>query len=264
MTTSRSSDTALANAVCLTIDVDWACREVLGDLVRMLDERKLSGTFFCTHAGIEVPGHERAIHPNFRKRGDTMRQLRDSLTGGDLAALTESAIYEHVVKTTLAFCPEARGVRAHSLHYDSLLLPIYRKAGLEYDSTYLLPFVPGMQPLYKEYDILEIPIYFNDHFYLKIKAENFTVAALKLDQPGLKVCQFHPNMVYLNASADRHYEESRPYYHDAERLRENRQKGRGLRDLFQNLLDHLAGSSSQTLTLGQVNKEWRALAQRNY
>jgi hypothetical protein len=253
----RSPESELAETVCLTVDIDWACPEVLADLVGLLDERGLSATFFCTHAGIEVPGHERAIHPNFRHQGDTMRRLRREVTG-DLEALGESAIYEYVVRTTKTFCPEARGVRGHSLFYDSLLLPIYHAAGIEYDSTYLLPLVPNLTPFYKEYDILEIPIYFNDHFYLKSEGTDFSVAALGLDRPGLKVCQFHPNMVYLNAASDQHYQETRSFYHDAERLRKSRNPQPGVRALFLSLIDDLAARRRPTLTLGQVNERWRA------
>jgi hypothetical protein len=262
MNTPRYLESDWADAVCLTVDVDWACPEVLTDLVGLLDERGLRATFFCTHSDIEVPGHERAIHPNFRHQGDTMRRLRREVAA-NLEELGEPAIYEYVVATSMTFCPEARGVRAHSLFYDSLLLPIYHAAGLEYDSTYLMPLVPGMTPIYKEYDILEIPIYFNDHFYLKMEGADFSVAALSLDRPGLKVCQFHPNMVFLNAASDRHYQETRPFYRDAESLRKCRNPEPGARSLFLSLIDELAARRRPTLTLGEVNAGWRASGRSN-
>jgi hypothetical protein len=262
MNTPHYRESEWADAVCLTVDVDWACPEVLADLVELLDQRGLRATFFCTHPGIELPGHERAIHPNFRRQGDTMRRLRQEVTGS-LEELGESAIYEYVVGTTMRFCPEARGVRGHSLFYDSLLLRIYHAAGLEYDSTYLMPLVPGMTPIYKEYGILEIPIYFNDHFYLKIEGSDFSVAALSLDRPGLKVCQFHPNMVYLNADSDHHYQETRSIYHDAESLRKCRITQPGVRSLFLSLIDELAAKQRPTLTLGEVNAGWRASGRSN-
>jgi hypothetical protein len=250
------------NVVCLTIDVDWACSEVVADMVRILDERRLSATFFCTHAGIELPGHERALHPNFRHRGDTVRSFRRTIS--DLDQATETAMYEFVVRSTLAFCPEAVGVRGHSLFYDSQLLSIYHGMGLQYDSTYLLPFLPGIQPLFKEYDILEIPIYFNDHFYLKIGAQDFSVAALKLGDAGLKVLQFHPNMVFINASTPQQYEMSRPNYHNAAKLEEGRWTGRGVRDLFLQVADRLASGDLPVWTLSKVNSAWRASGQRNF
>jgi hypothetical protein len=60
------------NDVVISIDVEWAHPEVQADVVRLLAERNLRATFFCTHAGISVPGHERALHPNFRRRGNSL------------------------------------------------------------------------------------------------------------------------------------------------------------------------------------------------
>src|SRR5215470_9022223 len=212
---ANQTATMVSDVIFLTIDTDWAAPAVLHDLVARLDERGLQATFFCTHDGIIVSGHERALHPNFRHRGDTMRKLRSEF-GADWERLNEAEIYEYVVRTTRRFCPEAKGVRAHSLLYDSILLPIYHAAGLEYASNYLLPFEPNLRPVWKEYDLLELPIYFNDHFYLKNRGTSFDTAELKLDQPGMKVVQFHPNMVFLNAPTDDHYQENRAHYHEPE------------------------------------------------
>src|SRR5207248_91747 len=188
---------------------EWAAPDVLADLVRSLDERGLRATFFCTHPGVEVGNHERGLHPNFRRHGDTLRGLRDRL-GAGYDALDEVDIYRHVVGVTHAFCPEAIGVRGHSLFYDSQLMAIYRDSGLEYDSTYALPLTPGLLPIRKEYDILELPIYYNDHFDVKAQATGFELERLRLDAPGLKVFNFHPNLLFLNAATDEQYLISKP------------------------------------------------------
>ena len=57
--------------------------------------------------------------------------------------LTDEQIHTHIVSTTLAFAPEVKGLRAHSLLYDSTLLPLYRKLGLEYDCGYHMPLGGG-------------------------------------------------------------------------------------------------------------------------
>jgi hypothetical protein len=112
--------------------------------------------------------------------------------------------------------------------------------------------------VWKEYDLLELPIYFNDHFYLKNRGTSFDPTELKLDQPGMKVVQFHPNMVFLNAPTDDHYQENRAHYHEPEALCKNRYAGRGVRTLFLDLLDTIASKRLRTLTLGEVNALWRA------
>jgi len=246
----------LSNLICLTVDVEWASPEVLADIVRLLDERALRATFFCTHAGINVPGHERALHPNFRRNGDTMRQLQKEV-GAALNRWTDTAVYRYVIEATRSFCPEAVGVRAHSLFCASEIISLYREVGLEYDSTYLLPLCRGLQPVHRKLGMLEMPIYYMDHLDLIEQETGFCLEELHLDQPGLKVFAFHPNMVFINASTNRQYLDSRPYYHDPEQLLRWRNPGQGVRTLFLELLDSMALHQLPSATLAEVNAAWR-------
>ena len=68
---------------------------------------------------------------NFRRNGDSYKQVR-MIHGGE-ATLTDEQIHTHVVSNTLAFAPEAKGLRTHSLYYDSTLLS--RSIGLRAWST---------------------------------------------------------------------------------------------------------------------------------
>lgn len=250
------NDIKSSSLICISIDVDWACPAVLNDVLSLLNERRVSSTIFCTHPGIVAPGHERALHPNFRRNGDSMTDLKQEF-GDRFDGLSETEIYRYIVKRTRSFCPEAIGVRAHSLFYDSLLLPIYQETGLQYESSYLLPLTEGLHPVWKEYDTLEIPIYFNDHFELKTGMTGFGIENLHLDKPGLKVFQFHPNMLFINAATNEQYLESKPYYHDYEKLLSLRNKVRGARTFFLELLDWVADKGLQTATLSEVNDGWR-------
>jgi hypothetical protein len=175
-----------------------------------------------------------------------------------MAKIDEGDLYRHVLRTTLDFAPEAKGARSHSLFYDSLMIPLYREFGLEYDSSYQLPLTPGLEPIWKEYDVLELPIYFADHFELKTGATGFDIGRLHLERPGLKVINLHPNMLYLNAVSDRHYMASKAFYHDQERLLESRFSGRGIRSMVMDLLEHVASKRLSTATLGEVNERWRS------
>lgn len=244
------------DTLCFTVDVEWCAPAVLADLRSLFDSHGVAATFFVTHAGVSVPGHERGLHPNFRRSGDTYRAFPAAAEASDLAIL------EHVVKTTLAFAPEAKGVRAHSLYYDSALLPIYRRSGIEYDTSYQLPFVPHVRPFWKHDDIIEIPTYYADHLDLMTGATGFSVGGLRLDRPGLKVFNFHPNIVYVNAAANDAYTATRAFYHDAERLLAARHASRGIRTLLIDLLDHVCERSLPTATLGAVNAAMRREATR--
>jgi hypothetical protein len=238
--------------VCVTIDVEWAHPEILSDVRALLDERSISATFFCTHPGIEAPNHERAIHPNFRRTGN-------SALGGappELAA-NDRAFYRHIVSAARAWYPDAVGVRAHSLITDSDLLPIYRDFGFRYDSSYMLPLAPGLAPVARARGVVELPIYYMDHWDLSERATGFALDALSLATTGLKILVFHPNLIAINAGAYADYEACRPHYHDPEWLRAHRRPGRGTRTLFLDVLDALAGRG-RTARLCDVDAEWRA------
>jgi hypothetical protein len=243
--------------ICFTVDVEWAHPVVLRDVCDLFDAHGVRATFFCTHSGIDVGPHERGLHPNYRRNGTTLKEFNAKIGKRGAVSIDESDLYRHVLRTTLDFAPEAKGARSHSLFYDSVMIPIYREFGLEYDSSYQLPLTPGLRPIWKEYDVLELPIYFADHFELKTGATGFDISLLHLDRPGLKVVNLHPNMVYLNAVSDRHYVGSKAFYHNQERLLEARFPGRGVRSMVLDLLEYVASKSLPTATLGQINTEWR-------
>ena len=246
-----------STTVCFTVDVEWAHPAVLQDIRDLFDEHGVRATFFCTHGGIAVGAHERALHPNYRHNGSTLRELTAKIGARAAASIDESDLYRHVLRTTLNFAPEAKGARSHSLLYDSVMIPLYREFDLEYDSSYQLPLTPGLQPIWKEYDVLELPIFFADHFELKTGATRFDITRLHLERPGLKIINLHPNMVYLNAVSHQHYLTSKAFYHDPERLLEARFSRRGIRSMVLDLLAHVASKRLPTATLGEMNERWR-------
>jgi hypothetical protein len=74
------------------------------------------------------------------------RRLRE--THGEIALADEDRVRPHR-SSTLAFAPEAKGLRAHSLYYDSAvlpLLPLYRRLGVEYDCSCQMPLLGGLHP----------------------------------------------------------------------------------------------------------------------
>lgn len=247
------------DTICFTVDVEWAEPVVLADVVALFDRYGVRATFFATHAGVDVGHHERGLHPNFRRNGDTYRKLLDAR---EEKALLDGEVQEHIVASTLAFAPEAKGLRAHSLFYDSTLLPLYRRLGLEYDCSYQMPFCAGLRPFWKQHDIVEIPTYFADHFDIMTGATGFAVERLRLDRPGLKVFDFHPNIIYLNARDNTEYMATKDFYHDPERLLAARWSGSGARTLLIDLLEDVAARKRPTATAGEINERWRSLNQK--
>jgi peptidoglycan/xylan/chitin deacetylase (PgdA/CDA1 family) len=255
---SRLAMAADLETICFTVDVEWAHPAVLNEMIALFDGYGVRATFFCTHAGVDVGAHERGLHPNYRRNGTTLKELAAGIGAARAAFMDESDLYRHVLSTTLQFAPEAKGARSHSLFYDSLLIPLYREFGLEYDSSCQLPLSPGLRPIWKEYDVLELPIYFSDHFELKSGATGFDVALMHLDRPGLKIINLHPNMFYVNATSDEHYISTKSFYHDPDRLLHARQSRRGIRPMVIDLLEYIASRNCPTATLGEINAAWRS------
>jgi peptidoglycan/xylan/chitin deacetylase (PgdA/CDA1 family) len=242
-----------ANTVCFTVDVEWAAQAVVDDVRNLFDDYGVQATFFVTHADVSVPGHERGLHPNFRRNGDTYRGLADA------GRMTDEAINRHIITATRAFAPEANGVRAHCLHSDSTLLPLYRELGLEYDSCCQMPFVEGIRPFWIYGPLVELPIYYGDSLDLSMGVTDFQVARLALDRPGLKVLNFHPNTVYINAGSDAAQAAMRAFYRDPEKLRAARNDGRGVRTLLIDTLEYVRRHDIPTALLQSVNAAWRTL-----
>ncbi len=247
------------STICLTVDVEWAAPEVLDDLRGLFDQHGVKATFFVTHAGVAVPGHERGLHPNFRRNGDTYGALRRR-HGGSAEQLGETQVFEHVVATTRSFAPEAKGVRAHSLFYESTLMPVYRAHGIEYECSYQMPLVPNLRPFAKGSGLIGMATYYGDHGDIIEGMTGFDVARLYRDRPGLKVFDFHPNIVFLNADNNAQYLATKDFYHDAERLRASRNPGKGIRTLLLDRLDEIARRRLPTATTGEVAAAWRAVA----
>jgi hypothetical protein len=247
-----AADLTLPPCVVLTVDVEWAHEHVLADVVSALDERGLRATFFCTHAGISVPGHEVAVHPNFRRLAGS-----SPVGDGGLPHERDLDAYRRVIADVRALDADAVGVRAHHLFHESALLRLYADAGFEYTSTCFLPLTEGLRPVPTAAGMLELPIFYMDHWDLLEQRTGFALHGLRLDDPGLKVLDFHPVPVYANAADAADYARAKEHYHDPAWLRRHRRRGRGARTLFLEVLDWLAAGPAPPV-LGELNRGWRA------
>ena len=238
-----------SDPIVITVDTEWAHPLVLADLLDLLDAYGVTATLFCT-GPVEARGHEVAIHPNFRRGGDAVRSLL-ARPANEAAAWDDALIYRGVLAQMRETFPDAIGSRSHSLIYDSALLPELAAAGFRYDSTYMTP-LRSVAPFPKEHGVWEIPIYYMDHVDLITTATGFRVEALGLDGPGLKVFDFHPNMVFINAATETQYLDSKSCYHDPRALLSYRSEGGGVRSLLVALLERVRSDAIATSTLREV------------
>jgi hypothetical protein len=105
--------------------------------------------------------------------------------------------------------------------------------------------------------VLELPIYYMDHQDLISGCAGFRLDAMRLERPGLKVFDFQPNLVFMNARDNETYLRSKSVYHDPDGLLRLRSGGRGSRSLLLDLLGWAATHPGRTATLGEINARWR-------
>lgn len=231
-------------AVGLTFDLDWAPAFAVHAVVDALAARGLRATLFATHpveglseraraAGLEI-----GLHPNFGPGS------------------THGATPEAVLDRLQNWYPEARGIRTHSLIQSSPLLALMARRGFAWDASLMLEDLPYAQPIASALGLTRIPYVWGDASHLSAGGA-FEASALPLGTPGLKVLNFHPILLALNAEAPGRYGAFKAACASLERatpadLGPHVFPGQGLRTLFESLLDAVADHGLRTYTLSEV------------
>lgn len=231
------------SVVVITIDTDWAPLECIEYTLEILEKYKIPATFFLTD---DVPpdlfsDFDIGIHPNF----------------------TESAQDEDNIRRVIDKClnqfPTATGYRPHAMVNSTRHLMIIKEhfPQLKYTSTYNMPFVPKIKPFQLESMLPELPVFWMDNLYLEM-GNNFDSDYLnsKLKQPGLKVFDFHPYHLFINSQSVEHFQSSKKYYHDADKLIACRRDGSGDRNFFKFLLSEINNHNIKTMSASQVAEDF--------
>lgn len=218
-------DSPAADAIVLTLDIDWACDEVLADCIDLVEEAAAPATWFVTH---NTPllhrlrandNFELGIHPNFNPLFE----------GNGKGA-------EQVIDEILAIAPEAVSVRSHSMVQSSRLLELFRRKGLRFDCNHFIPEQSGiiLKPWRLWNGMIKVP-----HFWEDDAACIYDAGAAVRDlvrRDGLKVFDFHPIHVFLNTEDLARYDQTRGLHDTAIKLVTHRFSGMGTRTQFLDLL----------------------------
>lgn len=176
----------MPDAVCVTLDVDWAPDHMIDDAAALLRAAGARSTWFVTHASDAVarlaadPLVELGVHPN----------LLPGTTHG-------AAPIAHV----LELVPGARCVRTHCLVASTPLLGELRARGLEVDSSLYLEHATGLAPTVQHTAagaIARVPIVWEDDLEMARPEPDWRCDAL-LAARGVRVFGFHPAHVFLNS-----------------------------------------------------------------
>lgn len=178
--------------LAITLDIDWAPDFAIDAVADRLRAAGVKATWFVTHASPAVERlratpelFELGVHPNFfagSSHGDTLDD-----------------VLEHV-KTLV---PEARSLRSHGLYQSSRLLgAIARDERLRYDVSLFLPGHPHLRPVTLRLPggaVTRVPYFWSEDHEMAQEEPTWSLAPL-LAGDGLKVLNFHPMLVYLNAA----------------------------------------------------------------
>lgn len=231
---------SIPHSLHLSFDQDWAPPWATLDIHQALQGQGLEGTLFVTHACPCLPAlrqasgaglTELAWHPNY-------------LPGSSHGASTEE-----VLDTMASLIPEARGVRAHFLVRSTALWGHYAGRGLRYEASDLMDGMVGLRPLRAWNDLVRLPIFWEDDVHAA-HGRPFALDSLGLDQPGLKIFDFHPVHLALNTASLDNYQALKERLAQqgtplTQATREDFEACRnrdtpGAHDLFLALLDHMA------------------------
>jgi hypothetical protein len=223
-------ETSWRDAVFLTLDIDWACDEVLLDSIELIEKAGVRATFFATHATplllriAENPLFELGLHPNFNEL------LRGTPQAGGMSA-------EEVVSSLASIIPGARSFRSHSLSWGDVISQAIRSAGITNVSNHLIPEQSRiiLKPYADWYGLVHAPYFYQDSacFYFQQNTPIWDLAT----REGLKVFDFHPMHIYLNSESQERYERLRESVRKPDVLLKNRYEGEGARNSLLRLME---------------------------
>lgn len=199
------------NDIFVTIDIDWACDEVLSYSVDLLAKNNVKATWFVTHQTDVLDDIRRnklfelAIHPNF-----------NFLLNGDFR---NGRCSIEVLERVLNIVPEAKAIRSHSMTQSSVLMAEFASLGLKYDCNHFIPYESGVKvkPWLAWNGMCKIPYGWEDDISM-LNSDYFSAKEIA-DIDGLKVLDFHPIHIYLNSECLERYESARAHFRDPAHLK---------------------------------------------
>lgn len=244
--------------IVLTIDIDWAPDCAIDWIAALLVRLEVRATWFVTH---QSPGVERLRdHPHLFELG-----VHPNFLDGSTHGATPSAVLQHCMELV----PDATSLRTHSLVQSTpLLARIVSDTPITTDVSLFLPCMPNLRPFsYRAggRPLLRLPYFWEDDNEMQQVSPCWRLARLLNVGPGLKVFDFHPVHVYMNAERMEAYRSLTSRVSRLEDLEEADLRGviragEGTKSLFLELVEHLA-ASERTVRVRDVDFACRAAAE---
>lgn len=234
---------------CLTVDVDWASEEVLGQAHDLLETWGATPTYFLTHPSELLSGLlvreaiDTGIHPNF------------------LPGSSHGEHWQEVINYCLGLVQSPRCFRSHRYYDSPEIAEALYGAGLRYDSNLYSFLQPGLAPQRHTSGLMRLPTFFEDGDYLAKGGGLSLDPSLQqsFSTPGLKIIAVHPLDMALNtpeAAYSRRVKDSLSRQDmrslGGPQLQGLRHPGRGIRDLVEDILTWIDRSDHPVMSLHQI------------
>ena len=220
----------LSKTIFITMDLDWACDEVIEDSLNLIDDAGIPVTIFVTHQTSLLERMRKnslirlGIHPNFYP------QLNNNAKGD----------YLQEIERLLSLVPEAHCARSHGLVDATPILSAFEQRGITHDLNLFIPFSSGIQlkPFRHFSGLKRIPFFYEDDAACFEPVLAAPADHLFSSPEGLKVFNFHPIHLFLNTESMERYYDAKPFQHNPECLLNYRNQSveRGARSFLKELV----------------------------
>lgn len=249
----------IKNACVLTIDIDWAPDFVIQEIADILIEKGIQATWFVTHDSTCIRRlikfkdiFEFGLHPNF------------------LPNSTQGSNYREIMDYLRNILPDTGIIRTHALVQSTRLFSmLIDEYSVDTDVSLFLPLTPNITPHmiymgHKKPGLLRIPYFWEDDIEMYCPEQSWDFNHPKYHQKGLKVFDFHPMYIYLNAYNMKNYEKLKEKG-TLNELKANMvckfiNKDRdGTRNMFLSFIDYLCNHQEKTYKISDVSNVWRGM-----
>jgi hypothetical protein len=209
----------------LTADQDWAPEWALAEMLDLLDASGVPLHLFATNESPLLGRRGRSgqltlgIHPNFQ------------------AGSTHGSDADAVIESCLSLVPDATTFRCHGFVESTRVVWKLAARGFTADSNILSFLQPGLSPIVRGAGGLSFPVFFEDDVFLDLGGPELDLSQCLdlLWSPGLKILNFHPSLVGLNAPSVDYYDAHRTALFGSG-ARPQRHDGRGVATMLSELV----------------------------
>ena len=227
----------------LTSDLDWAseyCIEHFLDLARRF---RLRPTLFVTH---ESRPATRAA-----QRGEAELGIHPNFLGGSSHGETVDQVLDHV----LALVPRPAAVRCHRFLESEAISQALTRRGLTIESNRCAHLEHDLHAAISEDGRIQLPVFFEDDVHWQRGLSwSFADHAQSFFAPGLKILNFHPFFVALNAPNEAFYAAHKPKIGllSREAAGDVRFDGPGAETFLRETLERVLAEGHRFVTLSEV------------